>query len=468
MRAGTLARVVLAGAFRSPKEFALSSLGIVVGIAAFVLFVALALGVRKVIVKVFPLEQVEVAAPLTTFVGKNTSKQIGDEVVASIRARPEVAWALPRMAVGFPAGVTGSFGSAQLPGFPMIADGIDPSFLADDKDLADLFRDWETPEHIGPACVPPGPDAPASRNPCPNPERQYCDPTDQMCHYRVPGVLSQTVLELYNTIANSNGLPVIGSAERLALRSQLGRARFVVWLGTSVVGGNNVQVGSRQRYVEGMVIGISPKAMQLGATVPIQYVQRWNREFLNEQAGSTYSSVMVSLKSREQVAPFAQWVDDGLGLRLVDSLGKDFATAVFLIGALFVAISVIILSIAAINISHSLFLQVSERRRELGLYRALGAKRLDVRLMILGEAGLLGFVGGGVGVAAARGLGWLGDWAARSFLPNFPHKPDSFFAFEPWIFALGLGIAVVFCVVGGFLPARAASKLAPAVALSQP
>lgn len=467
MRASVLAKAVVSGALRSPKEFALSSLGIVVGIAAFVLFVGLAQGVRSVIVKVFPLEQIEVAAPLTTFAGKKISKRIDDATVGSVRARPEVAWALPRMALGFPAVVTGSFGQTDIPGFPMVADGIDPSYLVDDPDLAKWFKDWEVPANIGPACVPPGPDASARRNPCPDTTRQYCDPTDNMCHYRVPAVLSQTVLELYNSIATSNGLPVIGSLEKIALQSQLAKAKFVVWLGSSVVSGNNVAVSSRQRYVEGMVIGISPKAMQLGATVPIQYIQRWNREFLDAEAAQAYSSVMVRLKSREQIAPFAQWVEDELGLRLVDSLGKDFATAVFLIGALFVAISVIILTIAAINISHSLFLQVSERRRELGLYRALGATKLDVRLMILGEAALLGVVGGGMGAGIARALGYVGDWAARNFLPNFPHKPASFFAFEPWIFAVGMAIAVVFCVVGGFWPARAASKLAPATALSQ-
>jgi putative ABC transport system permease protein len=112
-------------------------------------------------------------------------------------------------------------------------------------------------------------------------------------------------------------------------------------------------------------------------------------------------------------------------------------------------------------------MQVSERRREIGLLRAVGATRLDVRLIILGEAGLIGIIGGILGI----GVAWLGaivvDWASATYLPRFPFKPTSYFDFEPWILALGLIFSTVFCVLGGFLPARKASRLQPAQALAQ-
>ena len=98
MPSGKLARMVVANATRSPKHFVLSAFGIVIGIAAFVFFLAGTLGVSDVLLgKVFPLDQVEVIAPHTSIAGKNLSQKMNADTVAKIKARPEVKDALPRM-----------------------------------------------------------------------------------------------------------------------------------------------------------------------------------------------------------------------------------------------------------------------------------------------------------------------------------------------------------------------------------
>ena len=46
-------------------------------------------------------------------------------------------------------------------------------------------------------------------NPCPNPDRYYCDDTERICKHRVPIVLSTTVVELYNNqFAKTHGMPM--------------------------------------------------------------------------------------------------------------------------------------------------------------------------------------------------------------------------------------------------------------------
>src|SRR4029077_12225819 len=94
-----------------------------------------------------------------------------------------------------------------------------------------------------------------------------------------------------------------------------------------------------------------------------------------------------------QIAVFAQWLQDELDLRLEDSLGQKFATAIFVIRLVLILISLIIITISAINIAHNFFMQVTERRRELGLLRAIGATQADVLLVVLGEAALIRRVG---------------------------------------------------------------------------
>ncbi|MEZ4359451.1 MAG: FtsX-like permease family protein [Kofleriaceae bacterium] len=520
MPARSLLRMIVSNTLRSPKHFALSAFGIVIGISAFVFFLGLSSGVRAVILgKIFPLQQVEVVAPRTTLGTLDTTKRLDDEVVEIIRKRPEVAEALPRMSLNFPAFGKGSFEGRELHfevgGF---ADGIAESFVGDEPRIAALFRDWErvdqdkpkiacepaprepgdedyvrppppppvvpspAPSSTSPAGAPgalsaPPPAAPrppkkkSYQNPCPNPQEYYCDEGTRTCKHRVPVVVSPTLLELYNgQFAKSHGLPIIDVdlAAFIVARGGLGKMKFTIGLGSTIVAGSNADIDhSKRRRVEGQLIGISAKSMPIGMTMPIDYIRRWNREFLGEEAAGTYSSIIVTLKSKSEVAVFGQWLQDELRLRLEDSTGERFATAIFLITTLFVLISFVIVAISAINIAHNFFMQVSERRRELGILRAVGATRSDVHLLILGEAAVIGVIGGALGIALALGAGAAVDWASATYLPRYPFKPATYFSFETWIWLSGLGFSTFFCILGGFLPARRAALMEPAAALAQ-
>ncbi len=523
MPMGQMTKMVVSNTLRSPKDFVLSAFGIVIGIAAFVFFMSLTSKVGMVLEKIFPLEQVQVVAPRAQFLGKDMSKKLDDAIVEQIRKRPEVKSALPRMSLTFPAYGRGDFEGQDLKfevgGF---ADGVDPSHIGSDPALQALFKDWDEAEKgKRVACVPPpnpldddedspaqsapapGP-APAAApgiaapaglvgsatgsagnpgvapvvlaqpsyvNPCPNPDRYYCDELDRTCHHRVPVVVSPTLLELYNgQFAKSHGLPIIDAdlAKFIVERGGLSRMRFTIGLGQTIVAGSNAGIEkSKRRRVEAALIGISSAAMPIGMTVPIEYIRRWNREFRGEEAATAYSSIIVTLRNKDRLAMFGQWLQDDLDLRLEDSLGERFATVILVIQVLFLVISVIIIVISAINIAHNFFMQVTERRRELGILRAVGATQSDVRLVIIGEAAIIGIVGAALGVLLAVAAGATLDWLSARYVPNFPFKPKTWFDFKPWIWLSGIGLSTVFCIVGGYLPARKAAKIEPAAALTQ-
>jgi hypothetical protein len=290
--------------------------------------------------------------------------------------------------------------------------------------------------------------------------------------------MSPTMLQLYSTqFASTHGLPHIDpdSAAGFIEMRGLGRMSFTIGLGETVLAGLEERIDpAKRREVQAQLIGISTKAMQIGITMPIQYVQRFNKEFLGEKAASRYSSLIVTLRHADALAPFAQWLKEAPGpdgqpldLRIEDSLGESFATVIFVIAVLFAIISIVIITISAINIAHNFFMQVSDRRREIGVMRAVGATRGDVLLIILGEAALIGLAGGVLGVGLAVGVGTLVNWVSSSSLPNFPFKPDSWFAYKPWIIGGGILLSTLFCVIGGYLPARRASRMEPAAALAQ-
>ncbi|MDB4963032.1 MAG: hypothetical protein JWP01_3031 [Myxococcales bacterium] len=561
MPAGKLVRMVVANTVRSPRHFILSAFGIVIGIGAFVLFLALTQRAGTVLEKVFPLDEVQVVAPSVSLLGKDTSKRLDDSTVKTILTRPEVESAVPRMNLAFPAAGRGSFEGTDLKfevgGF---ADGVDGGFVQDDERIRELFKDWDAVQNDTNrvACEPPPPDPddavrqspraakkptlpkpagaawgdPAAstgsagsaagsgsaiavgsagsaagsgsavavgsagsaagsgagsgtgsatviaqtgarwddyRNPCPEPERYYCDDTERMCKHRVPVVLSATVVELYNNqFAKSHGMPIADKdlVNFLIQSRGLSAMRFSIGLANTTVAGSGGVTNKRPRRVEAVVVGVSKRAMPIGVTMPIQYIERWNKEYLGQEAATAYSSIIVKLRDRNQLAPFSQWLVDKQGLRLEDNIGERFATVIFVIRLLFLIISVAILVVAIINIGHNFFIQVSERRREIGIMRAVGATETDVQLIVLGEAAVIGIVGGllGIGLALAIGAGWNAFAAAN--IPRFPFKPSSWFDFKPWIWGSALGFSTVFCILGGYLPARRAAKMEPAQALA--
>lgn len=506
-----LVRMVAANTVRSPRHFVLSAFGIVIGIATFVVFLASTEQVAAVLEKIFPLEQVQVVAPRASLLGKDISKKLDDNVVKTILARPEVSQAIPRMNLSFPAFGRGNFEGSDLKfevgGF---ADGVDPSFVHDDDRTRELFRDWmadeNDPHRV--ACVPAprdiedeviqSPKAPPKArqtplpksaaeasalppvsitgtngeymNPCPDPDRYYCDDGTRRCEHRVPIVMSPTMIELYNgQFAKSHGLPIVETdfIKFVTQRGGLSAMRFSIGLGQTTIAGSNTTIKHAPRRVEGVLVGISTKSMPIGMTMPIQYIQRWNREYMGEEAATTYSSIIVTLKDQNQIAPFAQWLQDDLDLRLEDSLGEKFATVLFVIRLVLVLISLVIIGISAINIAHNFFMQVTERRRELGLLRAIGATQHDVRRVVLGEAALIGLIGGLLGVLLGLALAAGIDYASAHYLPRFPYKPTTWFNFKWWIWLGGLACAAGFAVLGGYLPARRASTMEPAQALTQ-
>jgi putative ABC transport system permease protein len=129
-----------------------------------------------------------------------------------------------------------------------------------------------------------------------------------------------------------------------------------------------------------------------------------------------------------------------------------------ILGALTMAlggIAAVSLAVAGVGIMNVMLVSVSERTREVGLLKALGAGRGQILAAFLAEAVLISSAGGLVGL----GLGWAAVLALVAVYPALPASPPG------WAVAAAFALAVAVGAVFGVLPARRATRLDPVRAL---
>lgn len=97
---------------------------------------------------------------------------------------------------------------------------------------------------------------------------------------------------------------------------------------------------------------------------------------------------------------------------------------------------------------------VTERTREIGLRKAIGAKKKDISLQFLTESVMLTFIGGIVGIL----LGWILSYAVAYFGSTTTEITS-------WSIFLAVGVSAAIGIIFGYYPARRAASLNPIEAL---
>lgn len=142
-----------------------------------------------------------------------------------------------------------------------------------------------------------------------------------------------------------------------------------------------------------------------------------------------------------------------------DDAGGMGALIMKIIHALLLSTGVLALVASGINIMNVMLVTVSERTREIGIRRALGAPPRTILMQFLLEAAMLSLVGALIGALAGSALAWGVALGARAGVGKWH------FAIPAWSYAAGIGLALVMGVLFGFLPAWRASKVSPIDAL---
>jgi len=123
------------------------------------------------------------------------------------------------------------------------------------------------------------------------------------------------------------------------------------------------------------------------------------------------------------------------------------------------------LIVASIGIVNTLVMAILERRREIGIMKAIGASDGDVRKLFFAEAGAMGILGGIIGVALGWSIGQVINFGTNIYLKRQSFPPEHFWAVPWWLVALAIGFSFVVSLISGLYPAGRAARLDPVQAL---
>ncbi len=211
-----------------------------------------------------------------------------------------------------------------------------------------------------------------------------------------------------------------------------------------------------------------------GIFVPTAIAEQWNvlqtSDFrgvaTDADAQKIYPALLVQVTSAGKV-PEVQEAIKKLGFRTFSILDatkgmRRFFGILDLFLGIFGSLALIVASLAIIN---TLVMAVLERRREIGIMKAIGASDSDVKKLFFTEAGAMGLVGGIFGVLLGLGIGGLINFGTNLYLTQHHESPEAVWASPWWLLASSIAFSIIVSLIAGLYPAARAAKLDPVQAL---
>ncbi len=179
-----------------------------------------------------------------------------------------------------------------------------------------------------------------------------------------------------------------------------------------------------------------------------------------------YSSVSVRVKNPSQV----QKVEDAIkkmGFNTFSILDASRSIQQFFkVLDVFLGIfGSLALAVAFIGIVNTLVMAILERRREIGIMKAIGASDGDIKKLFFAEAGAMGILGGIVGVALGWAIGQVINVGTNVYLKSQSFPPEHFWSVPWWLVAFALLFSFLVSLAAGLYPAGRAARLDPVQAL---
>jgi putative ABC transport system permease protein len=238
----------------------------------------------------------------------------------------------------------------------------------------------------------------------------------------------------------------------------------------------NVVRREQKLTIVGIVNSEPNRGMRNGRTsvfLPTEFAESLNmiqpgdlRNVMRAGEGKSYTALIVRVARSKQVVQVEDQIKKlGFSTFSIVDASKGLTRAFIFLDLFLGIFGSLALAVAFLGIVNTLVMAILERRREIGIMKALGASDGDVKRIFFVEAGSMGALGGALGV----GLGWLIGRAinvgTNIYLVRQQIRPESFWYVPVWLVVGALTFSIVVSLFAGLYPASRAARLDPVQAL---
>lgn len=404
----------------------LASFSITIGTTSLILFLGLSNGIQQAtfqeIEKQSPLTQITVrpnieGAGIVSFLTQSNEEKISEEDIQTISEIPNISVIHPEIQFNNFASV-----EAELLGFTLMSDamifGVPTGFI--ENDIPNL-ETWDKTEEPYPVLIP------------------------------------RRILDLYNlAIAAPRGIPTISENALLGRKLILYPSYSTFFPGSKTI----------TDAIELEVVGFSDKINLLGVTLPTQIVETLNTSYADE--GRIILELFVQVDNATQTKEVAEKIEAlGFSTEYYQKNLQEVEAKFAYLTISLATISFIILLTAAIAIISTFLATVAERTKEIGLFRALGATKKQIKRLILLEAGIIGLFGSTIGILLGIGGSKIVDKVGLEQLAQTTLTPETLFRIDAQLILSTLFFGTILSILAAYLPAKKASNINPIEALSK-
>jgi len=181
-------------------------------------------------------------------------------------------------------------------------------------------------------------------------------------------------------------------------------------------------------------------------------------------------SLYVSAEIRVEEGANAVDVEDAvkkLGFRTfsLQSILKEMNQFFLIMNSILGVVGSIALLVAALGIANTMIITILERRREIGIMKAVGSTRRAIRKLFFVESSLIGFMGGVLGFFLGWATSRLLNFLINLYIKSQGGREEVLFHFPPWLLAASTLFAIAVALAAALYPASRAARLDPVEAL---
>lgn len=207
--------------------------------------------------------------------------------------------------------------------------------------------------------------------------------------------------------------------------------------------------------------------------LPMEFAESLNmiqpadlRQVMRPGEGKTYLALVVRVAKSSHVQAVEDAIKkEGFNTFSILDASRGLTRFFAVLDAFLGVFGSLALAVASLGIINTLVMAILERRREIGIMKAIGASNGDVKSIFFYEAGVMGLVGGSLGVAMGWTIGKVINFGTNIYMQRQQFPPENFWYVPWWLVAGAIGFSLIVSLLAGLYPAARAASLDPVQAL---